>query len=182
MYNVELADKIDDLLGEFCSAGYALGLIGEANIKYVVENYPELVMVQRVYRLGDQACLKHGVTEDETLAEKLAELLEFLEQGWANYPVFDEQYLGDVVAEAEHVCVDYYATDWDIPAEFIWNAVYELQTYFEWEQDYAYYVGELDELKAKAQELGQTWSAHYNSEMSHTPEVCGYCAEAKEVA
>ncbi len=174
----ERLDKIDDRLAEFCSAGYALGLIGEANIAYVVDHYPELVTVQRVYRLGDQAQLKHGVTTDETLADKLADLEEFLANNWEDYPVFDDQYLSEAVNKAEEYAVNYLATGWNIPAELVWDAVRELDTYFEWEQDYAYYAGDEEELHAKSVEIGQTWVAHYYGGLAHTPEVCKYCAEA----
>lgn len=171
-------DRANELLGRYCAGGYSSGLLGEANAKWLEDNFPGLVRVYDIYRLGPTACLLDGADEDEPRLDELLEVLENLE----DYPVIDENYLSDLIAEAEHKCVEDYAFDWEIPAEFIWNAVYELQSYFEWEQDYAYYVGDLEELKAKAFELGQTWSAHYNSEMSHLPEVCGYCAEAKEVA
>ena len=171
-------DKARELLGQYCAGGYSSGLIGEANAKWVEDNFAGLVRVYDIYRLGPAACLLDTGDDDEPRLDELIEVLEQL----SDYPVIDENYLSDLVSEAEQVCVDDYAFEWEIPTEFIWNAVYELQTYFDWEQDYAYYVGDLDELKAKAQELGQTWSAHYNSEMSHLPEVCGYCAEAKEVA
>lgn len=172
----ERLDKIDDRLAEFCSAGYALGLIGEANIAYVVDHYPELVMVQRVYRLGDQAQLKRGVDED-TLG--IDELEEFLANNWEDYPVFDDEYLSEAIAKAEEYAVNELATGWNIPAELVWDAVRELDGEFEWEQDYAYYGGDVDELKVKATELGQTWVGHYYGGLAHTPEVCKYCVEAE---
>lgn len=175
----ERLDKIDDRLAEFCSAGYALGLIGEANIAYVVDNYPELVTVQRVYRLGDQAQLRKGVDED---TPGLAELEEFLAENWEDYPVFDEEYFSKALIKAEEYEVTSLAGQWNIPEEYVWDAVRELDGYFECEQDYAYYAGDADELKSKALELGQTWQAHYYSGESHVPDVCKYCAEAKEVA
>ena len=142
-------DRVNELLGRYCAGGYSSGLLGEANAKWLEDNFAGLVRVYDIYRLGLTACLLDGADEDARLGE-LLEVLENLE----DYPVIDEDYLSDLVGEAEHKCVEDYAFDWEIPAEFIWNAVYELQSYFGWEQDYAYYVGDLEQLKAKAFELG----------------------------
>jgi hypothetical protein len=171
-------DKVNELLGQYCAGGYSSGFIGEANARWVEDNFAGLVRVYDIYRLGLTACLLAGVEEDEPRLEELIEVLE----GLSDYPLIDEDYLSNLIIEDEARVVDEYAREWDIPEQFIWNAVYELQTHFEWEQDYAYYADDLDELKSKALELGQTWDAHYNSGVSHLPEVCGYCAEAREVA
>ena len=171
-------DRVQELLGSYCAGGYSSGFYGEANARWVEDNFGELARVYDIYRLGPAACLLRDVEEDTPRLDELIEVLEGLE----DYPLIDENYLSDLVSEAEQVCVDEHAIEWDIPAQYIWDAVYELQTCFEWEQDYAYYAGDLDELKAKALELGQTWDAHYLSGVSHHPEVCKYCEDAKEVA
>lgn len=172
----ERLDKIDERLAEFCTAGYSLGLIGEANIAYVVDNFPELVTVQRVYRLGDQAQLRKGVDDD---TPGLAELEEFLSENWEDYPVFDESYLSEIQAKLEDEWVLDFANTHKVAGSKVWEAINELEGYFEWEQDYVYYSCDEEELLAKAEELGQTWQAHYYSGESHTPEVCKYCKEAE---
>lgn len=171
-------DTLNELLGQHCAGGYAGGFVGEANARWVEDNFGGIARVYDVYRLGNTACLLASV-EDDT--EGVKELIEIL-QGLSDYPLIDDQYLSDLIMKDEERVVGEYATEWDIPDEYIWEAMRELDTYMEWEQDYAYYVGDVDELKAKALELGQTWSAHYNSEMSHYPEVCGYCKEAEVAA
>lgn len=172
-------DKVNELLGQYCAGGYAMGFYGEANARWVEDNFGELARVYDVYRLGPTACLLSGVEEDTPRLDELIEVLESL----SDYPLIDDNYLQDLIIKDEERVVADYAKDWDIPEEYIWNAMSELDVSFDWEQDYVYLHRDYeDEVKAKALELGQTWSAHYNSEMSHTPEVCGYCAEAKEVA
>lgn len=172
-------EKLQELLGQYCAGGYAGGFVGEANARWVEDNYPEIARVSDVYRVGYMACLLAGVNDDTAGIDELIEILE----GLADYPLIDDQYLSDLILKDEERVVGEYAQEWDIPEEYIWEAMRELDTYMEWEQDYAYLPNCFeDEVKAKALELGQTWSAHYNSEMSHLPEVCGYCAEAKEVA
>jgi hypothetical protein len=171
-------DRAQELLGQYCAGGYANGFLGEANARYLEDNFAGLVRVYDIYRLGPTACLLDGADEDEPRLDELLELLE----GLADYHLIDDSYLSDLISKDEERVVADYANDWDIPEEYVWDAIRELDFYFEWEQDYVYLVGDEAEVKAKASELGQTWSAHYNSEMSHIPEVCGYCAEAKEVA
>lgn len=171
-------EKLQELLGSYCAGGYSSGFYGEANARWVADNY-DFVVVSDVYRVGPMACLLAGVDEDTEGIDELIEVLEGLE----DYPLIDDQYLSDLVYQDECRVVDELAVEWDIPGEYIWTAMRELDMWMEWEQDYAYLPSSYeDEVKAKALELGQTWSAHYNSEMSHHPEVCDYCAEAKEVA
>lgn len=172
-------DKVQELLGSYCAGGYAMGFYGEANARWVEDNFGELARVYDVYRLGPTACLLSGVEEDTPRLDELIEVLESL----SDYPLIDDQYLQDLIMKDEERVVGDLSRQWDIPEEYIWTAMSELDVSFDWEQDYVYLASDYEEdVKAKALELGQTWSAHYNSEMSHTPEVCGYCAEAKEVA
>lgn len=167
-------EQLQELLGQFCAGGYSSGFVGEANARWVADNY-DFVVVSDVYRVGYMACLLSGVSEDTDGIDELIEILD----GLNDYPLIDDQYLSDLTMADEERVVGDYARDWDIPAEYIFEAIRELDFYFEWEQDYVYLVGEESELRAKALELGQTWEAHYNSKMSHTPEVCGYCKDAE---
>lgn len=172
-------DKLNELLGSYCAGGYSSGFYGEANARWVEDHYGTIARVYDVYRLGPTACLLASVEDDTEGIDELIEVLEGLE----DYPLIDDQYLSDLVYQDECRVVDELAVEWDIPGEYIWTAMRELDMWMEWEQDYVYLPSSYeDEVKAKALELGQTWSAHYNSEMSHHPEVCGYCAESKEVA
>ena len=169
------------MLGSYCAGGYSSGFIGEANARWVADNY-DFVVVSDVYRVGYMACLLAGVDDDTPRLDELIEVLEGLD----DYPVIDESYLSELVADAEHLCVDDFSRLWDVSSEDIWEAVYELQTSFEWEQDYAYYADDEDELKSKALEIQkkkltdkQTWATHYFAGADHTVEVCGYCTEAE---
>lgn len=168
-------DTLNELLGQYCAGGYSSGFIGEANAKWVEDNYPGIARVYDVYRLGPTACLLAGVEDDTSGVDELIEIL----QGLDSYPLIDDEYLNRLTMEDECRVVRELSTSWDIPEDTIWKAINELDGYFEWELDYSFYAGDLDELHAEASKVGQTWSAHYNSEMSHTPEVCGYCAEAQ---
>ena len=171
-------EKLQELLGSYCAGGYSSGFYGEANARWVADNY-DFVVVSDVYRVGPMACLLAGVDEDTEGIDELIEVLEGLE----DYFLIDDSYLQELIMKDEEREVAELSRQWDIPEEYIWEAMRELDTYMDWEQDYCYLPNCYeDEVKAKALELGQTWSAHYNSEMSHHPQVCGYCAEAKEVA
>lgn len=171
-------ETLQELLGQYCAGGYSSGFIGEANANWVQDNYPEIARVSDVYRVGKMALVLRSVNEDTAGLDELIEVLE----GLADYPLIDDEYLNRLTMEDECRVVRDLSTDWDIPEENIWKAINELGGYFEWEQDYSYYAGGLEELRNEASKLGQTWSAHYNSEMSHNVEVCEYCAEAQEVA
>ena len=170
-------EKLQELLGQYCAGGYSSGFIGEANARWVADNY-DFVVVSDVYRVGYMACLLAGVNDDTAGIDELIEIL----QGLSDYPLIDDEYLNRLTMEDECRVVRELSADWDIPEVDIWKAVSELDGYFEWEQDYSFYAGDLEELRAEASKVGQTWSAHYNSEMSHNIEVCEYCAEAREVA
>jgi len=172
-------DKVQELLGSYCAGGYSGGFYGEANARWVEDNFGELARVYDIYRLGPAACLLRDVEEDTPRLDELIEVLEGLE----DYPLIDDSYLSDLIVKDEERVVGELASEWDIPVEYIYQAMDELNMYMEWEQDYAYLPSSYeDEVKQKALELGQTWDAHYNSGVSHHPEVCGYCIEAKEVA
>lgn len=172
-------ERLQELLGEYCAGGYSSGFYGEANARWVEDNYPHIAVVSNVYRIGNMACLLRSVDDD---TEGVAELIEVLE-GLDDYPLIDDSYLQDLIMKDEERAVAELATEWDIPEEYIYKALEECNVSLDWEQDYVYLASCYeDEVKQKALELGQTWNAHYNSEMSHHPEVCGYCAEAKEVA
>lgn len=171
-------DTLNELLGNYCAGGYSSGFIGEANARWVEDNFGDIAKVYHIYRLGYAACLLASVEEDTPGVDELIEIL----QGLDDYPLIDDEYLNRLTMEDECRVVRELSADWDIPEVDIWKAVNELDGYFEWEQDYSYYAGDLEELRAEASKVGQTWSAHYNSEMPHTPEVCEYCKEAEEVA
>jgi len=171
-------EKLQELLGSYCAGGYSSGFYGEANACWVADNY-DFVVVSDVYRVGPMACLLAGVDEDTEGIDELIEVLEGLE----DYFLIDDSYLQELIMKDEEREVAELSRQWDIPEEYIWTAMSELEVGFDWETDYVYLADCYEaEVKAKALELGQTWNAHYNSEMSHHPEVCGYCAEAKEVA
>lgn len=175
---MDIIEQLEELVGKYCAGGYANGFIGEANANWCRDNYPALVGVGQIYRLGTAGYVLKGVEND---TPGVAELVEIL-QGLSDYPLIDDEYLSQLIAEDEERVVNDLATGWNIPAELVWDAVRELEGYFEWEQDYAYYAGNEEELHAKSVEIGQTWVAHYYGGVAHTPEVCGYCKEAKEVA
>jgi hypothetical protein len=171
-------EKLQELLGSYCAGGYSSGFYGEANAMWVADNY-DFVVVSDVYRIGPMACLLAGVDDDTAGIDELIEVLEGLE----DYPLIDDDYLSQLILKDEERVADELAKEWDIPVEYIYEAMNELNMYMEWEQDYAYLPSCYeDEVKQRALELGQTWDAHYLSGVSHHPEVCKYCEDAKEVA
>lgn len=169
-------DKVQELLGQYCAGGYSSGFYGEANARWVEDNFGELARVYDIYRLGPAACLLSGVEEDTPRLDELIEVLESLD----DYPLIDDSYLQDLIIKDEERVVGELATEWDIPEEYIWNALEQLEVSLDWEQDYVYLSRHYEnDVKALALKLGQTWDAHYLSGVSHHPEVCGYCEEAE---
>lgn len=143
MFTQEDLDRVDDKLGKFCAAGYALGLIGEANIRFMLERFPGLVMRQRAYRLGDIATLRHGVAaeySDEQVAE--IAMIEAELDGLEDYPVIDDGTFEQVFDEERDVVVAHLAEEHGVTIDQVWNAIYDANAEFEWAQDYAYLVDE----------------------------------------
>lgn len=153
MLTQEKLDEIDDKLGEYCAAGYALGLIGEANIRYFERRFPDLVQRQRVYRLGDIATLRHGTADDYT-EEQVAELFEIEAEleGLEDYPLVEDTTFDEVYTEEQEYVVEQIAETYGLDVQAVWNAIYEVNAEFEWEQDYAYLIDE----QAVLAELGVT--------------------------
>ena len=183
-------DEIDELLGSVCAAGYALGLIGEANIRCVESEFGDIVQRQRVYRLGDMAVLSNATVAglrdgDKQVEARVAELVELLGEAH-DYPVLDEQVFCEVQSEYEDEWVEEFARDNGVSAEMVWKGLQELDGCFEWEQDYVFLSNITDdELLLKARALGNSWSAHYGfgvESVHHYPDECWYCERAKEVA
>lgn len=179
-------DKLNELLGSYCAGGYSSGWYGEANARWVEDNYGDIARVYDIYRLGPAACLLAVVEEDTPRLDELIEVLEGLD----DYPLIDDSYLQELIIKDEEREIAELAGQWEVAEECVWNAMSELDVSFDWETDYVYLAGYYEEdVKAKALELElervaklQTWDAHYYSGADHTVEVCGYCIEAKEVA
>jgi hypothetical protein len=172
-------DRVQELLGSYCAGGYSSGFYGEANARWVEDNFGELARVYDIYRLGPAACLLKDVEEDTPRLDELIEVLEGLE----DYPLIDDSYLQELISKDEERAVAELASEWDIPEEYVWKALEECDAQLDWEQDYVYLASCYeDEVKQRALELGQTWDAHYLSGVSHHPEVCKYCEDSKEVA
>lgn len=143
MITQQRLDEIDNKLGEYCAAGYALGLVGEANIRFMLERFPELVMRQRVYRLGDIATLRYGVAADYS-DEQVADIamIEAELEGLEDYPVIDDGTFEQVFDEERAVVVARLAEEHGVTIDQVWNAIYDANAEFEWAQDYAYLVDE----------------------------------------
>lgn len=187
MITQEYLDKVDEKLSGLCAAGYALGLIGEANIRYMTEQYPDFIWRQRVYRLGDIACLKWGMIDDydADMIETLLEVESVLDEA-GEYPILDDDTFSEVQVEAEVEWVEEFARDNEVSTELVWKALEKLDVYFEWEQEYVYPANaEVEDIIREARALGNTWSAHYgfsDDAIYHYPESCWYCVRAEEVA
>lgn len=190
MVTQEYLDSVDDKLAQYCAGGYALGLIGEANIRHMLERFPDFVQRQRVYRLGDIACLRFGIATDydeagEATLEAILEALDGLE----DYPVIDEGTFDALLKELEVEDVERIASENNVSTQRVWEAVNELGGYWEWEQDYVFLAGVGDAygtseelVVARALELGNSWDAHYgysDEAQYHSPESCWYCERAK---
>lgn len=169
-------DTVQELLGQHCAGGYAGGFYGEANARWVEDNFGELARVYDIYRLGYSACLLASVEEDTPRLDELIEVLE----GLNDYPLIDEEYLSQLIIKDEERVIGELAQEWDIPETYVYQALSDLEVSLDWEQDYVYLSSYYEaDVKALALKLGQTWDAHYNSGVSHRPEVCGYCEEAE---
>ena len=179
-------EKLQELLGSYCAGGYSSGFYGEANARWVEDHYGSIARVYDIYRLGYAACLLSGVEDDTEGVDELIEVLEGLE----DYPLIDDDYLQDLIIKDEERVTGELASEWGVDVACVWKALEECDVTLDWEQDYVYLAScyeEEVESKAKALELEriaelQTWETHYYSGADHTVEVCGYCAEAKEVA
>lgn len=179
-------DTLNELLGQYCAGGYSGGFYGEANARWVEDNFGEIARVYDVYRLGYAACLLASVEEDTPGVDELIEVL----QGLDDYPQIDDSYLQDLIMKDEEREVGELAEAWGVAEECVWKALEECEAQLDWELDYVYLSSYYEEnVKAKALELElarvaglQTWETHYYGGADHTVEVCEYCKEWKVVA
>ena len=179
-------DTLNELLGQYCAGGYSGGFYGEANARWVEDNFGEIARVYDVYRLGPTACLLAVVEEDTPRLDELIEVLEGLD----DYPLIDDSYLQELISKDEEREVGELANAWEVAEECVWKALEECGAQLDWEQDYVYlanYYAEDVEAKAKELELErvaglQTWETHYYAGADHTMEVCEYCKEWRVVA
>lgn len=179
-------DTLNELLGQYCAGGYSSGFIGEANARWVEDNFGGIARVYDVYRLGYAACLLASVEEDTPGVDELIEIL----QGLDDYPLIDDSYLQDLIMKDEERVTGELASEWGVDVACVWKALEECDVTLDWEQDYVYLASCYeDEVEAKAKELEleriaelQTWETHYYSGADHTVEVCEYCKEWKVVA
>ena len=109
-------EKLQELLGSYCAGGYSSGFYGEANARWVADNY-DFVVVSDVYRVGPMACLLAGVDEDTEGIDELIEVLEGLE----DYFLIDDSYLQELIMKDEEREVAELSRQWDIPEEYIWK-------------------------------------------------------------
>lgn len=175
-------EKLQELLGSYCAGGYSSGFIGEANARWVADNY-DFVVVSDVYRVGYMACLLAGVDDDTPRIDELIEVLEGLD----DYPVIDENYLSELVSKDEERVVGELSREWEVAESCVWDALRNCDAQLDWEQDYVYLSHYYeDDVEAEARKLElervtslQTWETHYFAGADHTVEVCGYCAEAE---
>lgn len=179
-------DRVQELLGNYCAGGYSSGFYGEANARWVEDNFGDIARVYDIYRLGPAACLLAVVEEDTPRLDELIEVLEGLD----DYPLIDDSYLQDLIMKDEERETAELASSWEVDVACVWKALEECNVSLDWEQDYVYLANcYVEEVEAKAKELEleriaelQTWDTHYYSGLEHTVEVCEYCTEAKEVA
>lgn len=170
--SVGTTEKIQELLNNYCTGGYGGGVVGQANIIYLTENYPELVRVERIYRLGDALRFVTPVADSRKFGEFLNDL-----SGLEDYPVIDESTLDTYISKLEDDDLEQIITDHALNREVFWQVWNDSDRSFGWEQDYVYPLFEVDDLVAEVHRASQNWDVHYGNSEFHYPAVCAWCAD-----
>ena len=165
-------ERINSVLATFCSDGYGAGLIGRANIKYLLDNFRDLIYIQAVYRLGDMAQLATPIGD----SRKFGELLEIL-AGLEDYPMIDEDYFYSMLQELEGEDIERIISEYYLNPEIVYDVLSDGDYCFGWEQDYVYPEFDEAEFAVLVREKSQSWAVHYGGEKYHEPTVCLWCLD-----
>lgn len=165
-------DKIQGILDRYCTGGYGYGVIGQANIIYLTKHYPELVRIQRVYRLGDALVFTAPVKDSRKFGEFLEDIF-----GLKDYPIVDEETFSDYLCELQDVELLEIIRENNLNDDIFWQVWCNGDRNFDWEQDYVYPSFDVDELVAEVRLASQSWNTHYVERTYHVADVCAWCAD-----
>lgn len=150
------------------------GVIGKSNARWLEQNdFPFISWSYGIPKL---------VTPIKD-SRAFGELLEAL-GGLEGYPIINEYDYDELVEELEVEWVENYARENSVTTKAVWESFDSSGNYLEVEGDGVYlsYASDEEEFLRRCTEASQSWETHYFSGMTHHPEVCAYCIEAKEVA
>ena len=165
-------ERINNALGSFCSNGYGAGLYGQANIKYLLDNFRDLIYIQAVYRLGDMAQLATPIKD----SRKFGELVEIL-AGLEDYPLIDEDGFYELLSELEGEDIERIIKEYYLNPEIVYDVLGDGDYCFGWEQDYVYPEFDEAEFAQLVREKSQSWAVHYEGKEYHEPTVCLWCLD-----
>ena len=178
-----ITESINELLGNYCSGGYG-GTVGQSNFNYLKSEYGDVewLWFGSQYRLGDVVRFAAPVNDSRRFGQFLEDI-----SGLSDYPVICENTWSDLEFQLEseewESLVSEHGLDWEYVAQ-----VRETGDYNFYDEGLGNIYGlvpdfNVEEFVAEVKLAQQTWLTHYYSQMTHLPEVCGYCKDAElEVA
>ena len=185
-----VSERINEMLGRYCSGGYGGGTIGQANWQYLYNNYQgvEWLNFGAIYRLGDTVRFR-GPIQNANGDSDSRRFGEFLEDLWRleEYPIFDDDVYSSMLHELEdkewEELVREHNLEWDYVTEEINSGDY----YWEDADGMATLYGmspafDVEDFVARVRVRQQTWLTHYYASMPHVPDVCEYCKDSAEVS
>ncbi len=180
---MSVTDSINELLGNYCSGGYG-GTVGQANFNYLKSEYggEEWLWFGSQYRLGDVVRFSAPVSDSRRFGQFLEDI-----SGLRDYPVICESTWSELEYQLESEEWDSLVSEHGLDWEFV-AKVRETGDYYFEDDGMANIYGmhpafDVAEFVAEVKLAQQTWLTHYYSQMTHLPEVCGYCKDAElEVA
>jgi hypothetical protein len=180
-----ITERINDLLGAYCSGGYGGGTIGQANYNFLKSEFggQSWLWFGSQYRLGDVVRFSAPVDDSKEFA-RFIDLLGGLE----DYPLLDEETHGEILWNLEQEEWDSLVSEHNLEWQYVNEIRQDGEYYFEDVDGMGTLYGlrpnfDVEDFVAQVRELQQTWLTHYYSQMAHFPEVCAYCKESSlEVA
>lgn len=178
---VGTTEKIQNYLDKYCIGGYGYGTIGEANQRYILDEYPEFVRVRAIYRLGDALKFVPPVL-GRGLSVKFGEFLQDLRRV-DEYPIIDDDTYTEVFMECERYEIERICTEYKLDESVAWDVLSENDYYFE-DTDgmadiYGASLGNVseDEFVDKVREASQGWAVHYEGQSAHYAKWCPICTD-----
>lgn len=178
-----ITDSINELLGTYCSGGYG-GTVGQANFNYLKSEYGDVewLWFGSQYRLGDVVRFAAPVNDSRRFAQFVEDI-----SGLKDYPVICEDTWSELEFKLEEEEWEELVSEHNLDWEFV-SKVRETGDYNFYDEGLGNIYGlvadfNVEEFVAEVRLAQQTWLTHYYSQMTHLPEVCGYCKDAElEVA
>jgi hypothetical protein len=178
------SERINEVLGRYCSGGYGGGTIGQANWQYLYNEYHgvEWLNFGAIYRLGDTVRFCAPVNDSRRFGEFLEDLSRL-----EDYAILDDDVYTSLIMELEDQEWEELVREHNLDWEYVQNVINEGDYCFEDSDGYGTLYGlnpcfDVEEFVAAVRLAQQTWLTHYYAGLPHVPEVCQYCAESVEVS